>query len=191
MVDFESFQQDCQEVLPIGKTLLPSPNFNPCNCPLCLEIGDQKWITGFSETMVEAGDGTDSELDRNYLLLPSRVLGYAFKSGRFAQFFVDKVETVMDENPGPDFDKSLIFPEDKEENKNDIKRLILGHKSDEGDLTIGNRPLISDAVEGKGKGLVILLHGMWKRPSPLLDMMLIAFARPSRCWKDSNSRIGS
>jgi hypothetical protein len=116
-------------------------------------------MTEFSETMVEAEDAAEHELDRNYLLLPSRVLGYAFKSGCFAQFFVDKVETINDEYPGQEFDKSLIFPEDKEENKADIKRLILGHKSDEGDRTIGNRPLISDAVEGKGKGLVILLHG--------------------------------
>ena len=167
MVDFESFRQECLELLPIGKTLLPSPNVNPCNCPLCLDIGDQRWITGFSETIVEAEDGAERGLDRNYLLLPSRVLGYAFKTGRFAQFFVDKVETLTDEHPGQEFDKSLIFPEDKEENKNDIKRLILGHKSDEGDRTIGDRPLISDAVEGKGKGLVILLHGTWKRPSPL------------------------
>jgi hypothetical protein len=164
MVDFESFRSVSGGLL-VGE-LKPWPNVNPCNCPLCLDIGDQKWITGFSEIMAEAEDGVEHELDRNYLLLPSRVVGFAFKSGCFAQFSVDEVETITDEHPGQEFDNRLIFPEDKEENKTDIKRLILGHKIAEGERTIGTKPLISDAVEGKGKGLVILLHGMWKRSSP-------------------------
>lgn len=161
MVDFESFQHECREPLPVGKSV-PWLNANHCNCQQCLDIGDQRWRRVFTQDDEEIEDCIERELDRNYLLLPSRVLGWAFKSGSFAQFFVDDVEPYINDQPGQEFDDRLIFPEHKEENKNDIKRLILGHKSDEGERTIGNRPLISDAVEGKGKGLVILLHGKCK-----------------------------
>jgi hypothetical protein len=164
MVDFESFLLESRERLLVGK-LKPKPNINPCNCQLCVGIEDEKWISKFSDLPVETENGGDNELDQNYILLPPRVVGFAFKTGYFAQFYVDDVETVLDENPGLEFDDRLIFPEDKEENKAEIKRLILGHKSDERVSTIGSRPLISDAVEGKGKGLVILLHGMEKQPS--------------------------
>jgi hypothetical protein len=165
MVDFDSCQREFAVSLPINGTLVSWINANPCKCPLCLDIRDQSWITGFSETIIEAEDGAEYELDRNYILLPPRVLGFAFKSGNFAQFYVDAVDMTSDEDPEQEFERNLIFPACMEDNKADIKRLILGYKSDQEHQAVGDRRLISDAVEGKGKGLVILLHGMSKVPS--------------------------
>ena len=89
--------------------------------------------------------------DLNYLLLPARLLGYCFSTKVWAQFHVNKVEAIE----VPDAEKAmqkLIFPDELKGIKEDLRILIEQHGSTK-------VPMIVDPVEGKGAGLVVLLHG--------------------------------
>lgn len=100
-----------------------------------------------------AGNASPAE-DNNYLLLPARLLGYCFNTKVWAQFHVDRVGPI----DTPDADKAdnmmrkLVFPEDSDSVKGDLKVLIEHHGST-------SVPLVVDPIKGKGAGLVVLLHG--------------------------------
>ncbi|KAL8702463.1 MAG: hypothetical protein Q9201_004368 [Fulgogasparrea decipioides] len=107
-----------------------------------------QWMRRFAEN--DAGNHSSHE-DSNYLLLPARLLGYCFNIKAWAQVHMNRVRPIEP----PDADKlmqKLIFPTESEGVKEDLKILIEQHGSTK-------LPLIVDPVEGKGAGLVVLLHG--------------------------------
>jgi hypothetical protein len=167
MVDFETYKQDVG-FLQVGN-LLPWPNPHPCRCSLCLDAGDLEWANQFTQMITETENATSGvtnaprngdKSDKNFLLLPPRVLGWAFKTGKFAQFLVHNIEEMKDTTGGQEFDDRLIFPKDLEESKIDIKNLIMAQKGDENKMPKDKKLILLDPVTGKGEGLVILLHGM-------------------------------
>ncbi|KAJ9150851.1 ATPase AAA+ type core [Pleurostoma richardsiae] len=91
--------------------------------------------------------------DELLLLCSPKVLGYSLKVGRWAQFSIQNVQPIAASTTadlGEAFDKKLKMEPGC---KKLIKALVKTHQSNV-DL-----PEKSDIVEGKGKGLVILLHG--------------------------------
>lgn len=167
MIDAESYEQDGRGTLQVGG-LCPLADSNRCSCTLCLDPEDGQWIKEFPKVITDAEDDvtgvpyTPQASEENYLLLPARVLGWAFKTSTFAQFLVDHVHMNQDKCPEQEFDKQLIFPKTRESNKADIKNLIMAHKSNENKTSNRGKPILSDPVAGKGAGLVILLHGIEK-----------------------------
>ncbi|KAI4222604.1 MAG: hypothetical protein L6R36_006032 [Xanthoria steineri] len=88
-------------------------------------------------------------LDDEYALLPPRLLGYIPVNKIFAQLSVGWLLPVEDKNKDQVWNSDLILDEDK---KKIIRTLVENHAQ----MADKRTP---DLVEGKGNGLVILLHG--------------------------------
>ncbi|KAL8726334.1 MAG: hypothetical protein Q9166_006782 [cf. Caloplaca sp. 2 TL-2023] len=88
-------------------------------------------------------------LDEEYALLPPRVLGYIPVRRIFAQLAVKDLSPIENKDKDEVWESDLILKEDK---KKIIRTLVENHAH-----MADQR--IPDLVEGKGKGLVILLHG--------------------------------
>lgn len=111
----------------------------------------------FTATDTETSDPScnpDSLEDDHLLLCPPRVLGYATREKSWCQFKVDSTDRVESTDSSRVFDKSLELDESY---KKMIKALVANHqKSKAPDIAH-----VTDVVQGKGQGLVILLHGMY------------------------------
>lgn len=81
----------------------------------------------------------------DYVLLPRRVIGYAFRDRKFVRLNVELLRPIVK--------SEHVFRDLKidQEHKRMIRALIKAHFQDE-------RPSL-DLIQGKGSGLVILLHG--------------------------------
>ena len=88
-------------------------------------------------------------LDDEYALIPPRLLGYIPVNKIFAQLSVGWLLPVEDKNKDQVWNSDLILDEDK---KKIIRTLVENHAQ----MADKRTP---DLVEGKGNGLVILLHG--------------------------------
>ena len=84
--------------------------------------------------------------DDNFLVLPPRILGYATREKIWGQFCLDWTQPPAGKQPDK-FRKDLQL---NDKYKNLIEALVTSHAQ--------NQP-VKDVVKGKGKGLVLLLHG--------------------------------
>lgn len=149
-----------------------------CRCQLCLDNTSNcsQWMRRFANK--DTGNNSADE-DTNYLLLPARLLGYYFNTKVWAQFHVNRVQAIKE----PDAEEmgKLIFPEDSDEVKEDLRILIEQHGSTK-------LPMIVDPIEGKGSGLVVLLHGKEiPQPSRHIEAHAHGQERPSRSGQDAHS----
>ena len=98
---------------------------------------------------------SDHELtEEDYLVCPCWVYGYVLRSRKWAKLEVSLVEDIKERGSGFD---SLVLPDGHKET---LLALVQTHskgKNLEAGLDVGNRQM--DLVRGKGKGLIILLHG--------------------------------
>jgi len=95
------------------------------------------------------------EENDNYLLFPPRLLGYATQEKIWGQFSVDNTK----EPPGK---MTTKFHDDLQldvKYKNLIEALVSSHESN---LEGAKERQVRDVVQNKGKGLVLLLHGMFQ-----------------------------
>jgi hypothetical protein len=110
----------------------------------------------FSPTDVEGSshrrDEHETDEPDRLLLYPPRVLGYANQQKIWGQFKVDSVKAVSNERSSAAFEKKLAL---KDDHKLMIKALVENHESSKS----ADMAPVSDVIEGKGRGLVILLHG--------------------------------
>lgn len=119
-------------------------------------VGDIKEV---ADQVKKKGLETDpkdlSEDERTYLLLlPPRFLGYSTHDKFWGQFSVDATDKVK--KPSDDlFEKKLQL---KSDYKKMISALVKNHASIN-EAPDASKKSVKDLVEGKGKGLVILLHG--------------------------------
>lgn len=91
--------------------------------------------------------------DEQYLICPPRVLGFFMVKKTWAQLLVNNVYD-MQLKKGDAFNKLVLDPQQKTM----IKSLVSRHGEDSEDGESGPQQ-VEDLVEGKGKGVVILLHG--------------------------------
>jgi hypothetical protein len=101
------------------------------------------------EVISHRHDGQNKSKDDQLLLYPPRVLGYATQQKSWGQFRVDKTKDVPSELSKA-FDEKLELDKD---DKKMLKALIENHESSKA------AGVPQDVVEGKGKNLVVLLHG--------------------------------
>lgn len=97
----------------------------------------------------------DNELtEEDYLLCPGWIYGYVLRSRKWVKLEVSLVEDIKERGSGFD---SLVLPDGHKET---LLALVQTHskgKKPETGLKAENRQM--DLVRGKGKGLIILLHG--------------------------------
>ena len=96
---------------------------------------------------VDAGISPTEMEDEQFLVCSPTVLGFSLDRRLWAEFAVSCIEDVQwSDLPF----ESLVIPEKK---KTVLQALVRRHNPDEADESF------DDFVEGKGKGLIILLHG--------------------------------
>lgn len=150
MVDFESYLQHAPDVKdkhgPMGEIEF-SQSENECHCGSCQE--NQLLI----ENQRKKYDNWNPKVpftDEQYLICPPRVLGYHLESRTWLELDVEKLITI----PQPVSDSAFKKLQLHKNLKELIRNLVQSHTSG-----TGKTPLMEDIVQGKGQGLVILLHG--------------------------------
>jgi hypothetical protein len=110
--------------------------------------------------ITKGADGWPELGDDQLILLPATVLGFALDKKLWVQMDVRNithVETGLDESA---FD-NLVLSDDQESDNTKflIKSLVQYHLAANARTPGGRIGGLEDFVDGKGKGLVILLHG--------------------------------
>ena len=140
---------------PLGKRV---PFFEAdCVCALCRVSPVQQWKPSQSSSF--AGD------DTRLRFLPPRLLGYALNQKVWGQFLVNRLARVASTtNPDTDNTDDAFWKELQleQESKELLMAFIKHHNVQEkrnSDNAAGIDDQTFDIIEGKGQGLVILLHG--------------------------------
>jgi len=152
MVDFASYFQYADRVARLGD-LKPAPGENvECGCPTC-------------RANTELSDRLKFEYDRSlpgakwerlqYILCAPRVLGYVIERKMWAQLQAEEIRPVQKTNTDT-FDNKLKLDDDY---KAMLRALVTSHEAGKLSKDGKRKTGIQDFVQGKGDGLVILLHG--------------------------------
>jgi hypothetical protein len=103
------------------------------------------------------------EENDNYLLFPPRLLGYATQEKIWGQFSVDDTKKPPGKKPKKFQNDLQLDPKYKRL----IEALVSSHESNQ-DRAKARQ--VKDVVQNKGKGLVLLLHGMSQIPEFSADL---------------------
>lgn len=128
----------------------PTDPWPVCECPACDENEALKRTT---RSGYDGFKGDQEFSEEQFLLCPPRVLGFFMLKKTWAQLLVKNVEDLGDNN-GDAFEKLVLA----EEQKKLIKSLVSRHGEDS-TRNEGGFQQVEDIIQGKGKGVVILLHG--------------------------------
>jgi hypothetical protein len=123
-----------------------------CTCSECRKSRALKNAMKFNYDDVKA---TDEFEDDQYIICPARFLGYIMSSKSWAQMSVDSVHEIKQKIKMDAFEK-LIMDQDA---KKLIKSLVGNHEKKKPMADDEENTSRDDWFEGKGSGLVILLHG--------------------------------
>lgn len=150
MVDFVSYLQHAPNAniyAPMGD-LQFSDKDDECNCGSCMnnEPLRQNQRRDFDRWVGEK----EFEDEEQYLLCPPRVLGYHLETRTWLELDIKEIRIIEETTS----DKAFQGLQLEQDHKDLIKRLVLSHSS-----TTDKAPIMEDIVKGKGKGLVMLLHG--------------------------------
>jgi len=106
-------------------------------------------------TIEDVQKGLESGVS-DFFIIPPRVLGYSTKEKLWGQFFVDKKEAPAGRQPRK-FHEDLQL---EKKYKDLIEALVDSHEAGRAASKDPEKNRqVSDMVSGKGKGLVLLLHG--------------------------------
>ncbi|KAI9692346.1 MAG: hypothetical protein M1822_006577 [Bathelium mastoideum] len=134
---------------PMGRFERNDPN-DECSCPACLKtIPDT--LDFRNNKFTESEEFTDLQ----YIICPARFLGYIMASKTWVSMSIDAVHPLRDRVKEDAFERLILGQDEK-----DLVRSLVGNHEKKKALTDdkGN-PIGEDFIEGKGRGLVILLHG--------------------------------
>lgn len=149
MVDFDSYHQHAPNAsiyAPMGDIKFSNED-DECNCGSCSSNTSLRQNQRRSFDRWEGRKPFESK--EQYLLCPPRVLGYHLESRTWLELNVNNIEEV-DAKSDKAFDRLQL----NDEHKDLIKNLVQSHSS-----TTDKEPMMEDIIKGKGKGLVMLLHG--------------------------------
>ena len=155
MVDFNSYLQHGPPFIkfpPMGELQFVDDDDGACKCGMCLSNEKLKDNQKLHYDRVKPGDEWE---DTQYLICPPRVLGYHLKGKRWVELDVEAVTDISNLEDRSSFDSlELAKPQ-----KRLIEDLVRCHASgkDNKDRSM------TDFMQGKGNGLVILLHGIYFR----------------------------
>ncbi|KAL4733400.1 P-loop containing nucleoside triphosphate hydrolase protein [Aspergillus similis] len=152
MVDHKSFIQYAafNDIAPMGDLEISDDRYE-CTCSECRANRELKNMMKFNYDDVKPDAAFE---DDQYIICPPRFLGYSMREKKWVQMPVNRVEKIKNKIKMNAFEKLIMDKDPKEL----IKNLVANHEkrkvSDNGTKV---RP--DDWFEGKGGGLVILLHG--------------------------------
>ncbi|ORX96837.1 P-loop containing nucleoside triphosphate hydrolase protein [Clohesyomyces aquaticus] len=150
MVDFDSYIQHAPNVgqrPPMGKAMY-SARSEECRCGAC--TNNQLLIANQRRNFDDFTADKPFADDEQYLLCPPRVLGYHLGTRTWLELNVNTIKSISQPASNRAFTKLQLLERDKDL----IQALVQSHTSG-----TGKEPMMEDIVSGKGKGLVILLHG--------------------------------
>jgi hypothetical protein len=164
IVDNLSFMKSARNTMKRGDTppLGTKRSFieRGCICGVCKESVFQTWKPNINQSLEGIAQDFSKEKER-LQFLPPRLLGYALKEKVWGQFLVEKLTLIK-----PNIDKEKSGPfwtelELEEDAKRHLMAFVQHHRASGArmagsDDTGGNA---FDVIEGKGQGLVVLLHG--------------------------------
>ncbi|CCT75384.1 related to TOB3 (member of AAA-ATPase family) [Fusarium fujikuroi IMI 58289] len=104
---------------------------------------------------------TDQVPVKSLLLLPHWVPAYFFRTRRYERVDVDKIQDIdkSDEARDSSFEDLVILDSHRSLLLGLVRNLVVGSNSDTGPSGVGDGSTQIDIVRGKGRGLIILLHG--------------------------------
>lgn len=130
-----------------------------CQCAPCRNGPIQLWPGSEFEDPEKERQEFLKEPER-LLLCPPKVMGYVPMERLWVQFNVDRLEEIKQEQKEKD---KLCFEEMLEldrKHKNMLLALIKNHESRKNDFNESSiSDFVQDPIDGKGRGLAILLHG--------------------------------
>jgi hypothetical protein len=153
MVDFEAYREFHNGFQGFGNL---AASLLTCRCNYCVSPQRKIWLEAFNDPQQMNEELLGKESTDNWLLLPYRLLGCAIEGEFWAQFPVEGITKYIHTDQGA-YEK-VLFPESKEHQKATLRNLVLSHLS-ERDAEKPDGYWVSDFVQGKGQGLVVLLHG--------------------------------
>jgi hypothetical protein len=95
--------------------------------------------------------------DEQYMMCPPRVLGYALKQKKWAQLLVDKLSPPNDADASTFQERLQLDDEDKKL----VQKSVQAHEVGKGKAKNGQTIALQDFAPDKGKGLIIMLYGMF------------------------------
>ena len=120
------------------------------------------------------------------ILLPPRVYGYSLLDRYWYPLNIDNVEDIK--TSSHDSFDDLVLPGDHKR----VMQALVKHHSRGPRPTSAKSKVVSDfsadLVRGKGRGLIILLHGKNRPLSNVLEARLKPF-RGTGCWQNEYSRV--
>lgn len=128
------------------------------NCRSCATQSRQTWMRSFPEVVcgnkvTQDSDSFDDQYD-HFMLLPSRVLGFLLGRKQWAQFLVENIQKIKQDDTNTDIESQLALPKDL-----DFEKLQNMVKSHSGVVNATDQSSMRDPIDGKGNGLVLLFHG--------------------------------
>ncbi len=130
----------------------PVQPYISCTCATCIE---NEALTGTTRYHYDRVDENKEFTEEQYLICPPRVLGFFMVRKTWAQLLVEDV-AYLGKNDGDAFNKLVL----ERQQKTLIRSLVSRH-GEESESSEGGSQQVEDIIEGKGKGVVILLHGTW------------------------------
>ncbi|KAL8714529.1 MAG: hypothetical protein Q9220_001477 [cf. Caloplaca sp. 1 TL-2023] len=150
MVDFGSYLQhgpDFTDYPPMGNIEYGEEDNGACKCDQCLQNDDLKTNQKLHYDGVKTANDWE---ETQFMICPPRVLGYHLRSKRWMEFGVDNVKDIEKLKDSTAF-RGLQLAKSQ---KTLIEQLVKTHAS-----ATDRDPTMRDHMQGKGNGLVILLHG--------------------------------
>jgi len=130
----------------------PAQPYTLCTCATCIE---NEALMGTTRHHYDRVDKNKAFTEEQYLICPPRVLGFFMVRKTWAQLLVEDVAD-LGKNDGDAFNKLVL----ERQQKTLIRSLVSRH-GEESESSEGGSQQVEDIIEGKGKGVVILLHGNW------------------------------
>ncbi|KAI9711042.1 MAG: hypothetical protein M1820_002480 [Bogoriella megaspora] len=152
IVDHKSYIQCSEDRCARMGAFALSDDVDECTCSICMKSRALKNMMKFGYDNVK---GNKEFEDDQYIICPARFLGYIMGSKAWAQMPVDCV-TQIKQKVKLDAFENLIMDKNA---KILIKGLVGNHEKKKLASGDGKTKGREDWIEGKGKGLVILLHG--------------------------------
>ena len=153
MVDFASYIQHAPEFKkfpPMGDVefFVDEDDDDLCRCGICSANEKLKQNQKLHYDRVKTATGWE---ETQLLICPPRLLGYHLKGKKWVELDVEKVQNIENLKDTTSFSRLEL----NKTQKNLIQRLVTCHASGSDDQD----RVMSDLSQGKGNGLVILLHG--------------------------------
>ncbi|KAK2734956.1 ATPase [Colletotrichum kahawae] len=153
MVDFDSYARyGPDESIPMGDlTIREDEKDDECRCPKCEDDNGPGTNQRYDWDEVKESDAFD---DDQFFICPPRVLGYHLAEKKWVELLVDHVKDINDNQTEDAFAKLQLV----DRQKSLIRDLVQSHAAEKNKDFESPRGFMGDLMEGKGEGLVILLH---------------------------------